>query len=88
MPRPLAIAWADWQPRTAALAGALGGEAVFVTGPLPRRPATAPLRYAWSAVRTWRDLERRRPSCVVVVAPPVVDCHTGTFHARRWATGG
>ncbi|HKF78383.1 MAG TPA: glycosyltransferase, partial [Candidatus Dormibacteraeota bacterium] len=101
--RPLAIAWADGQPRTAALAGALGGEAVFVTGPLPRGLATAPLRYCWSAVRTWRALERRRPSCVVVVAPPVVaplvaglwcwrrqrplvvDCHTGTFHARRWA---
>src|SRR5215469_10174825 len=101
--RPLAIAWADGQPRTAALAGALGGEAVFVTGPLPRRLATAPLRYCWSAIRTWRALERRRPSCVVVVAPPVVaplvaglwcwrrqrplvvDCHTGTFHARRWA---
>jgi glycosyltransferase involved in cell wall biosynthesis len=101
--RPLAVAWAAQQPRTSGLAAALGGEAAFVTSPLPRRPVTAPLRYAWCAARTWRLLERRRPSCVVVVAPPVVaplvaaawcrrrrrplvvDCHTGTFHSRRWA---
>ena len=99
----LAVAWADDQPRTRALGDALGGEAVFVTTRLPRRPATAPLRYAGCAVRTWRLLERRRPSCVVVITPPVValivagmwcrfrqrqlvvDCHTGTFHSRRWA---
>ena len=99
----LAVAWADHQPRTDALASALGGEAVFVTSPLPRQPATAPLRYACCAWRTWRLLQRRRPSAVVVIAPPVVapvvaglwcrwrrrplvvDCHTGTFHSRRWA---
>ena len=99
----LALAWADEQPRTRALAAALGGEAAFVASPLPRRPATAPLRYAWCAARTWRLLASRRPSSVVVIAPPVVapivaglwcrltgrplvvDCHTGTFHARRWA---
>src|SRR5215469_11502644 len=101
--RPLAVAWAAQQPRTSGLASALRGEAVFVTSPLPRRQVTAPLRYAWCAVRTWRLLERRQPSCVVVIAPPVVapivaavwcrlrrrplvvDCHTGTFHSRRWA---
>ena len=99
----IAIAWADDQPRTRALAAALRGEAAFVTAPLPRRPATAPLRYAWCAVETWRLLESTRPSRVIVIAPPVVapvvallwcrlrrrplvvDCHTGTFHARRWA---
>ena len=102
-PPALVIAWADQQPRTDALAKALGGEAIFVTSPLPRRPATAPLRYGWCAWRTWRLLQRLRPSAVVVVAPPVVapmvtglwcwwrrrplvvDCHTGTFHSRRWA---
>jgi Glycosyltransferase Family 4 len=68
----LAVARADNQPRTRALGDALGGEAVFVTTRLPRRPATAPLRYAGCAVRTWRLLERRRPSCVVVITPPVV----------------
>jgi glycosyltransferase involved in cell wall biosynthesis len=101
--RPLALAWAARQPRTSGLAAALEGEAAFVTNPLPVRPATAPLRYAWCAVQTWRLLERLRPSCVVVIAPPVVaplvaaawcrwrrrplvvDCHTGTFHSRRWA---
>jgi glycosyltransferase involved in cell wall biosynthesis len=99
----MVVAWADEQPRTRALGAALGGEAAFVTSPLPRRPSTAPLRYAWCAARTWRLLESRLPSCVVVIAPPVVaplvaglwcwlrrrplvvDCHTGTFHARRWA---
>jgi glycosyltransferase involved in cell wall biosynthesis len=102
-PPALAIAWADNQPRTDALARALGGEAVFVTSPLPRRPATAPLRYVWCAWRTWRLLQRRRPLAVVVIMPPVVaaivaglwcrvwrrplvvDCHTDTFHGRRWA---
>ena len=99
----LAIAWADNQPRTDALARALGGEAVFVTSPLRRRPATAPLRYAWCAWHTWRLLQHRRPLAVVVIMPPViaamvaalwcrrrrrplvVDCHTDTFHGRRWA---
>jgi len=99
----LAVAWADEQPRTRALGAELGGEAVFVTTRLPHRPATAALRYVACAVRTWRLLEGRRPSCVVVIAPPVValmvaslwcrwrlrplvvDCHTGTFHSRRWA---
>ncbi|HXM56513.1 MAG TPA: glycosyltransferase, partial [Candidatus Dormibacteraeota bacterium] len=99
----LAVAWVRHQPRTAALAAALGGEAAFVASRLPGRPATAPLRYVSAAARTWRMLERRRPSAVLAVAPPVVapavaalwcelrgrplvvDCHTGTFHARRWA---
>lgn len=99
----LAIAWAEHQPRTVALADSLGGEAAFVTSRLPRRPLTAPLRYATAAWRTWRLLERRSPRYVAAVAPPVaaplvaalwcrvrrrplvVDCHTGTFHARRWA---
>ncbi|HYW27762.1 MAG TPA: glycosyltransferase [Terriglobales bacterium] len=101
--RPLAVAWAVQQPRTSGLASALHGEAVFVTSPLPRKQVTAPLRYAWCAVQTWRLLERKQPSSVVVIAPPVVapmvaaawcrfrrrplvvDCHTGTFHSRRWA---
>jgi glycosyltransferase involved in cell wall biosynthesis len=101
--RVLAVAWAANQPRTAAIADALGGEAAFVTSRLPGRPATAPLRYVSAAIRTWRVLERRRPASVVVIAPPVVapavaalwcrarrrpmvvDCHTGTFHSRRWA---
>ncbi|HKF77290.1 MAG TPA: glycosyltransferase [Candidatus Dormibacteraeota bacterium] len=70
--RTLAVAWADHQPRTSALAAALDGEAAFVTSRLPRGPATAPLRYLSAALRTWRLLERRRPSRVVVVIPPVV----------------
>jgi glycosyltransferase involved in cell wall biosynthesis len=99
----IAVAWAAGQPRTAALARALGGDAVFLTSRLPGRPATAPLRHLSAAVRTWRLLERRAPAAVLVVAPPVaapmvaalwcrlrqrplvVDCHTGAFHARRWA---
>src|SRR5262249_28799676 len=93
---------AEFQPRTVALATALGGEAVFVTSRLSHRLALAPFRYLVGVVRTWRFLERRRPSCVIVITPPVVapmvaslwcrlrrrplviDCHTDTFHGRRW----
>ena len=80
----LAIAWADNQPRTDALARALGGEAVFVTSPLPRRPATAPLRYAWCAWRTWRLLQHRHPSAVVVIMPPVVAALVAGLWCRLW----
>jgi hypothetical protein len=58
----LAIAWADGQSRTDALARGLDGDAVFVTSRLARRPATAPVRYLAAALCTWRLLERRRPA--------------------------
>jgi glycosyltransferase involved in cell wall biosynthesis len=94
-----AVAWADFQPRTAVLAAELGGRAWFVAG----GPSPLPLRYVARAVRTWRLLSDHRPDRVVVITPPVVapavtwlwcrlhrrpfvvDCHTDTFHGRRWA---
>ncbi|HLH67858.1 MAG TPA: glycosyltransferase [Candidatus Dormibacteraeota bacterium] len=71
-PRTLALAWAPFQARTVALAGALGGEACFVTSGRRRGMATAPLRYLECALRTWRHLEERRPERVLVITPPVV----------------
>jgi glycosyltransferase involved in cell wall biosynthesis len=68
---PVVVAWAELQPRSRALAAALGGEAAFLASRLPRGPLTAPMRYLAGAVRTWRLLERRRPACVVAVTPPV-----------------
>jgi len=67
----VAVAWAAFQPRTVALAAALGGDALLLTSRLGPRAALLPLRYLDGAVRTWRHLERRRPACVVVVTPPV-----------------
>jgi glycosyltransferase involved in cell wall biosynthesis len=99
---PAAIAWATFQPRTIALARALGGEAVFVASNIPRHAALLPLRYLLCGVRTWQLLRRRRPRLALVITPPVlapavvwswagrrarpfvVDCHTDTFHDRRW----
>jgi glycosyltransferase involved in cell wall biosynthesis len=68
---PVVLAWADFQPRTVALARALDGEAAFVGSRLGRGPATAPVRYLAAAARTWRLLERRRPPSVVAITPPV-----------------
>jgi glycosyltransferase involved in cell wall biosynthesis len=68
----LAVAWAAFQPRTVQLAAELGGESVFITS--RRLAATAgllPLRYAFSALQTWRLLERHRPRRVLVITPPV-----------------
>jgi glycosyltransferase involved in cell wall biosynthesis len=77
---PVVLAWADFQPRTVALARALGGEAAFVASRLGRGPATAPIRYLSAAGRTWRLLERRRPTCVVAITPPVA----GPLVAALW----
>jgi glycosyltransferase involved in cell wall biosynthesis len=69
--RPLVVAWAAFQPRTVGLGRALGGDAVVFSAPW-RHPGTAPLRYLAGTVRTWWLLERRRPSSVVAVTPPVI----------------
>jgi glycosyltransferase involved in cell wall biosynthesis len=97
-----AVAWARFQPRTAAIADAFAGEALFVSSRPGGRSALVPARYLAAATRTWRLLEQRQPQRVVVITPPVaapvlawawcrrrhrqlvVDCHTGTFHSRRW----
>ena len=98
----LAVAWARFQARTAALAASFGGEALFVTSSVADSVALLPLRYFDCTVRTWRALERHRPGAVIIVTPPVVapmvawlwcrlrhrplvvDCHTDTFHSRKW----
>ena len=66
------LAWCGFQPRTRALAEALGGTAHFLTG--QRRHGRAPLalRYLRSAFTTWRELERHHPSLVVAISPPFV----------------
>ena len=98
----LAVAWARFQARTAALAAGLEGDALFVISPVPDAAVLLPVRYLACAVRTWRALESRRPGAVLVITPPVVapmvawlwcrlhssalvvDCHTDTFHSRKW----
>ena len=70
--KPAAVAWCRFQPRTAALATALGGQAYFLN---PRLPlglgALPPARYAANAIGTWRLLNRVRAPVVVAVSPPV-----------------
>ena len=68
----VALAWCRFQPRTAALAAAVDGEAHFVAptggGRLSR---SLPGRYVRSAVITWRQLEQSRPAVVIAITPPV-----------------
>src|SRR5207237_9339673 len=67
----VALAWCRFQPRTRALAGALGGEAHFVApGPAGGWRASLLLRYLRSAVATWRLLERGRPAGLLAMRPP------------------
>ena len=98
----MAIAWAQFQARTAALAASFEGETCFVTSRVPDAAALLPFRYLVCAIHTWRALQSRRPGAVLVITPPVVapivswlwcrvhsrpllvDCHTDTFHSRKW----
>lgn len=67
-----AVAWARFQPRTSALAAALGGRTLYVDdGIAGKHVAGRPLAYLLKAVRTWRGLSHDRPQTVVVVTPPV-----------------
>ncbi len=97
------VTWCRFQPRTQALAAALGAKPFHIFGALHGRGrALLPLRYLVDAVCTWRLMNGQRPATVVAASPPVflsllawlwgtlhrrqlvVDCHTGTFHSRRW----
>ena len=69
--RLVAVAWAAFQPRTAAIAAALGGQPVFISTPRRGGAGRLAARYVVSAIRTWRELERRQPEIVVVITPPV-----------------
>jgi glycosyltransferase involved in cell wall biosynthesis len=66
------VGWDDFQPRTAAMGPALGGESFHMRGHWPsRHPIALPLRYLADAVRMWRLLRRTRPRVLVVITPPV-----------------
>lgn len=67
----VAVAWAAFQPRTAAIATAFGGQALFISTPTRGGAGRLAARYVVSAIRTWRALERRQPEIVVVITPPV-----------------
>jgi glycosyltransferase involved in cell wall biosynthesis len=68
----IALAWTRFQPRTAALATALGGEARFIGDGIEGSSVAArPLSYLKKAARTWRLLSRENPSTVLVITPPV-----------------
>jgi glycosyltransferase involved in cell wall biosynthesis len=67
-----AIAWTRFQPRTSALALALGGQARFVDdGFAGRHFAMRPFAYLVKAYQTWTLLSRDNPKTVLVITPPV-----------------
>jgi hypothetical protein len=67
-----AVAWTRFQPRTEALAVALGGRASFFgDGFTGASVAARPLSYVVKAVQTWRTLSRDDPKVVLVITPPV-----------------
>jgi glycosyltransferase involved in cell wall biosynthesis len=67
-----AVAWARFQPRTNALAAALGGQARFIDdGRAGTAVAARPLAYFVKAVRMWKVLSQDDPQTVLVVTPPV-----------------
>jgi glycosyltransferase involved in cell wall biosynthesis len=67
-----AIAWTRFQPRTTALAAALGGQARYLNdAPLATRLALRPLAYVVKAIQTWNVLTRDKPKTVLVITPPV-----------------
>ena len=70
--RVVTLAWCRFQPRTAALAVALDGEAHFIA-PSGRSRLSRSLaaRYLRSATITWRQLEQSRPAVVIAITPPV-----------------
>jgi len=68
----LAVAWTRFQPRTVAIAAALGGEARFLDDRLTGSSIAArPLAYVSKAWRLWRMLAREQPQSVLVITPPV-----------------
>jgi glycosyltransferase involved in cell wall biosynthesis len=67
-----AIAWTRFQPRTSALASALGGQARYLNDGLGGAHfAVRPLAYAVKAFRTWKLLSSDKPKTVLVITPPV-----------------
>jgi hypothetical protein len=71
------VTWCAFQPRTQALAAALGATVCNIEHALHRRKAWLPLRYLIDAVRTWRALSAARPRAVIVTTPPVFTPLTG-----------
>jgi glycosyltransferase involved in cell wall biosynthesis len=67
-----AVAWTRFQPRTSALANALGGQVRFINdGFTGSRFALRPLAYLVKSVQTWQVLSRDDPQTVLVITPPV-----------------
>jgi glycosyltransferase involved in cell wall biosynthesis len=71
--RLVVVAWNQFQPRTSALARALGGEARHIFGAWPGRSvALLPLRYLADSARMWLALRKARPDVLIVISPPIV----------------
>jgi glycosyltransferase involved in cell wall biosynthesis len=66
-----AIAWSRFQPRTSALASALGGQARFINDGFTGSRFALPLAYLVKSVRTWQVLSSDDPQTVLVITPPV-----------------
>jgi glycosyl transferase family 1/glycosyl transferase family 4 len=71
------VTWCAFQPRTQALAAALGATVCNISHAPHGRQAWLPLRYLIDAVRTWRALSAARPRAVIVITPPVFSPLTG-----------
>src|SRR5260370_20120193 len=67
-----AIAWTRFQPRTSALASALGGQARYLNDGLGGAHfAMRPLAYIVKAYQTCNLLSRAKPRTGLVITPPV-----------------
>jgi glycosyltransferase involved in cell wall biosynthesis len=70
--RGLVIAWMPVCPRCSSLGRDLGFDVVLLGRRGFRRPWTALLTYPRLVLGSVREIRRRRPSAVVVIAPPVI----------------
>lgn len=104
----LFVVWAGNSRRAETLSAELGAQVYYVYEKRLKASWQVPLRYLIQAWKTWRLLDRERPSIVLVQSPPifasltvalwcilqgkfrhsqisyVLDCHSSTFHSRRW----
>jgi glycosyltransferase involved in cell wall biosynthesis len=81
--RVLFISWALNCSRSDSIAQRLGGTSYMVYSPIwGSRYLTAPFKYACQSFSTLRLLFRERPTCVIVMTPPLIACLVVWVYAR------